>query len=170
MSCLHKKIQSGRSGLKGFTEASKEYGNTSQTEVITFHAIDSVPTEIQEALKKNAADIIYELVRRRNLDGTPMTVEKIYLAQTYIEGVTAKDFEGSLFKLLEEKVEIAYSHQEIEAILVTEELAELLNVPFGSPLLKVHSVTYSKDGVPILYDESYYRADKYTFKNTLLRN
>lgn len=46
------KIQSGRSGLKGFTEASKEYGNTSQTEVITFHAIDSVPTEIQEALKK----------------------------------------------------------------------------------------------------------------------
>ena len=164
------KIQSGRSGLKGFTEAAKEYGKTSQTEVITFKAMASVPTEIQEALKRTDKDVIYELVRRRNLDDTPMTVEKIYLAQVYIEGLTAQDFEGSLFKLLEEKIEIAYSHQEIEAILVTEELANLLNVPLGSPLLKVHSVTYTKDGIPILYDESYYRADKYTFKNTLLRN
>ena len=94
------KIQSGRSGLKGFTEAAKEYGKTSQTEVISFKAMASVPTEIQEALKRTDKDVIYELVRRRNLDDTPMTVEKIYLAQVYIEGLTAQDFEGSLFKLL----------------------------------------------------------------------
>lgn len=164
------KIQSGRSGLKGFTEAAKEYGKTSQTEVITFHEMTNVPSVIQEALKLGSKDTLYELVRRRNLDSDPMTVEKIYLAEAYVEGLTAKDFEGSLFERLEEKIEIAYSHQEIEAILVTKELAELLNVPVGGPLLKVHSVTYTKDGVPILYDESYYRADKYTFKNTLLRN
>lgn len=164
------KIQSGRSGLKGFTEAAKEYGKVSQTEVIAFHPIKKVPTMIQEALKLDETTTIYELVRRRNLDESPMTVEKIYLAKAYVEGLTAQDFEGSLFKLLEEKVEIAYSHQEIEAILVTKELAELLNVAVGGPLLKVHSVTYTKDGMPILYDESYYRADKYTFKNTLLRN
>ena len=30
------KIQSGRSGLQGFTEAAKEYGKTSRTEVISF--------------------------------------------------------------------------------------------------------------------------------------
>lgn len=98
------------------------------------------------------------------LDGEPMTVEKIYLPQAYVQGHTKQDFEGSLFCLIEKNVEIAYSHQEIEAILVEAEISELLNVPVGQPLLQVHSITYALDATPILYDVSLYRADRYTFK------
>ncbi|NLM67448.1 MAG: GntR family transcriptional regulator [Enterococcus sp.] len=164
------KIQSGRSGLQGFTEAAKEYGKVSKTQVISFKLLKERPKVILEALHLTEEAEIYELVRRRLYDEVPMTVEKIYLTKEYVEAYTEKDFEGSLFKLLEEKVEIAYSHQEVEAILVTKELAKLLEVPVGNPLLQVHSITYTKDAAPILYDQSYYRADKYTFKNTLIRN
>lgn len=164
------KIQSGRSGLQGFTEAAKEYGKTSHTEVISFKTLKKVPENILEALNLTPKDPVKELIRRRLYDDVPMTVEKLYLPETHVEGLTKKDFEGSLFQLLEEKIEIAYSHQEIEAILVTKELEKLLEVPLGSPLLQVDSLTYTKDAAPILYDCSYYRADKYTFKNTLVRN
>lgn len=70
------------------------------------------------------------------------------MPQAYVQGHTKQDFEGSLFCLIEKNVEIAYSHQEIEAILVEAEISELLNVPVGQPLLQVHSITYALDATP----------------------
>lgn len=163
------KIQSGRAGLQGFTEAAKAYGKTSKTEVISFCQLQQVPQEVVDALQIDPKETIYELVRRRLLDDEPMTVEKIYLGKDYVAGLTLKDFEGSLFELIEQKIEIAYSHQEVEAILVEPEISALLEVPVGNPLLQVHSVTFALDATPILYDSSFYRADRYTFKNTLTR-
>ncbi|MFV0560982.1 MAG: GntR family transcriptional regulator, LSA1692 subfamily [Enterococcus sp.] len=164
------KIQSGRSGLQGFTEAAKEYGKTSKTEVISFEKLSSPSAEICAALQLDVEQPIYELVRRRMLDNEPMTVEKIYLSERYVQDLSKEDFKGSLFQLLENQVEIAYSHQEIEAVLVEEELSKLLDVSVGNPLLQVHSITYMIDAMPILYDISFYRADRYTFKNTLTRD
>ena len=65
---------------------------------------------------------------------------------------------------------IAYSHQEVEAVLMDPDLAALLDGKKGDPILLVHSVTYTADAKPILYDISYYRADKYSFKSTLTRD
>ena len=154
------KIQSGRAGLQGFTEAAKAYGKKSQTEVISFEEVVHPAEKIREALQVGKNEAIYELIRRRMLDGEPMTVEKIYLPQAYVQGHTKQDFEGSLLWLIEKNVECAYSHQEIEAILVEAEISELLNVPVGQPLLQVHSITYALDATPILYDVSLYRADR----------
>ncbi|MBO0431119.1 GntR family transcriptional regulator, LSA1692 subfamily [Enterococcus sp. DIV0660C] len=163
------KIQSGRAGLQGFTEAAKSYGKTSKTEVISFRKLLKDNEKIRHALQLTPDTTIYELIRRRLLDGEPMTVEKIYLAESFVADFTIEDFSGSLFELLEKQVEIAYSHQEVEAILVEEEMADLLDVSVGNPLLRVQSVTYAIDAEPIFYDTSYYRADRYTFKNTLTR-
>ena len=71
--------------------------------------------------------------------------------------------------MIEQHIEIGYSHQEVEAVKVTPDLAKLLEVATDEPLLLVHSMTYSPSAKPILYDTSFYRADKYTFKNTLVR-
>lgn len=163
------KIQSGRAGLQGFTEAARAYGKTSKTEVISFEHFEEPSEEILQALQVAPDQSIYELVRRRMLDEEPMTVEKIYLGEEYVKDFSKEDFQGSLFQLIEQQVEIAYSHQEVEAILVEPEISSLLDVPVGSPLLQVHSITYAIDATPILYDISFYRADRYTFKNTLTR-
>jgi len=167
---LEPKIQSGRSGLQGFTEVAKTYGKNSSTEVISFQKISEPSEEILNVLQLKREQPIYELIRRRILDTEPMTVEKIYISEYYVKGLTKKDFTGSLFKLLEEKIDIAYSHQEVEAVLVQPELSKLLDIPLGDPLLQVHSVTYALNGKPIFYDISYYRSDRYVFKTTLTRN
>lgn len=163
------KIQSGRSGLQGFTEAAKAYGKDSQTKVITFEKLSAIPDEAVEALQLESGEAVYHITRVRSIDKEPMTVEDLYIKAAYVPTITKKQASGSLFTLIEEQIEISYSHQEVEAILMTEKLSELLQVEEGNPVLMVHSITYSADAKPILYDTSYYRADRYTFKNILHR-
>lgn len=165
---LQPKIKSGRFGLQGFTEVAEFYGQTSSTEVISLKIIEP-SEEILNSLQLQYDNLIYELIRRRILDVEPMTIEKIYLSENYIKGLNKEDFKGSLFKLLERKINIAYSHQEVEAILVPPKISKLLNIPKGDPLLKVRSVTYSLNGNPIFYDISYYRSDRYVFRTILTR-
>lgn len=98
-----------------------------------------------------------------------MTVEHIVLRREFLEGMTESDLAGSLFAALERNVRVGYSQQTVEALLVPPELSHLLQVATGAPLLKVSAVTYTADSQPLLYDRSYYRADKYKVKTTLSR-
>ncbi|QVI34619.1 GntR family transcriptional regulator, LSA1692 subfamily [Lacticaseibacillus chiayiensis] len=166
------KVESGRMGLQGFTEAAKAYGKKSRTEVLSFGPLAPIPEEIGRVLgcDQHIHKTVDLLVRRRFWDEEPMTVEHVAICHEYIDGLQPHDFEGSLFALLEKRVAIAYSHQEVEAVLMDPDLAALLNGRKGDPLLLVHSVTYTADAKPILYDISYYRADKYSFKSTLTRD
>ncbi len=139
--------------------------------MLNYQVIDHPSADIVAKLDLDARHnpIVVELERLRYWDDEPMTVEHLMICDEYVHGINAADFKGSLFELLAPKVELAYSHQEIEALLVDERISQLLQVPVGAPLLKVHTVTYTVDAKPVFYDTSYYRADKYTFKSTLTR-
>lgn len=164
------KFQSGKNGLLSFTESAKAYGKTSNASLIKFEKLTSVPEEVQENLQL-IEEAVFHVKRLRFFDEDPMTIEEVFIKESLLdESALEKNLTGSIFKLIEEKSDISYSHQEIEAILATEELSHYLTVEQGQPLLLVHTTTYSATGQPILFDKSYYRADKYTFKNILHRN
>ncbi|MFS7399264.1 GntR family transcriptional regulator, LSA1692 subfamily [Carnobacterium maltaromaticum] len=163
------KIQSGRGGLQGFTEAAEAYGLSSKTHVIEFELVESAPDSILKALELSEGDKLYHVKRLRLANDEPMTVEDMYIDEKYLPTINQELASQSLFGLIEKEADIAYSHQEVEAVLVNEEISQLLDVSIGDPMLLVHSVTYSVTGKPLLHDTSYYRADKYTFKNTLHR-
>ncbi|MBM6603147.1 GntR family transcriptional regulator, LSA1692 subfamily [Pediococcus acidilactici] len=165
------KVESGRMGLQSFTEAAETYGKQSRTQVLDYQPLIQPDQRVEEKLnlRNNPKPEVDELVRRRFWDDDPMTIEDIVILHKYVANHQKNDFKHSLFQILAETVEIAYSNQEIEAIKVDEKLAKLLHVQEGDPILCVHSLTYTADGQPIFYDTSYYRADKYTFKTTLTR-
>ncbi|NBI14628.1 GntR family transcriptional regulator, LSA1692 subfamily [Pediococcus acidilactici] len=165
------KVESGRMGLKSFTEAAETYGKQSRTQVLDYQPLIQPDQRVEEKLnlRNNPQPEVDELVRLRFWDDDPMTIEDIVILHKYVANHQKNDFKHSLFQILAETVEIAYSNQEIEAIKVDEKLAKLLHVQEGDPILCVHSLTYTADGQPIFYDTSYYRADKYTFKTTLTR-
>ena len=165
------KVESGRMGLQSFTEAAETYGKQSRTQVLDYQPVNQPDQRMEEKLnlRNNPQPEVDELVRLRFWDDDPMTIEDIVILHKYVANHQKNDFKHSLFQILAETVEIAYSNQEIEAIKVDEKLAKLLHVQEGDPILCVHSLTYTADGQPIFYDTSYYRADKYTFKTTLTR-
>ncbi len=123
------KVESGRMGLQGFTEAARAYGKKSRTEVLSFGPLDPIPEEIARVLGRDqqANKTVDLLVRRRFWDEEPMTVEHVAICHEYIEGLQAHDFEGSLFALIEKRVPIAYSHQEVEAVLIDPDMIKLLH-------------------------------------------
>lgn len=161
------KIQSGGTGLRSFSEVASQMGKTSKTELIKRKKVKKLPEAAAEIF--NQSDTIISIKRLRYMDDEPMTIEEIYTPERLIKGASDSDLIGSLFELLERKTSIAYSHQEIEAIAATAEVAKVFGISEGSPVFKVYSATYSIDAKPVLYDISYYRADKYSFKHTLIR-
>lgn len=162
------KIQSGRDGLVSFTESAKLYGKTSSSKIIVFDEQPNVPKEVLDNLDTSEEDIIH-LARLRYFDHDPMTVEELYIPKKYLTFQKINELEHSLFSIIEKQVDISYSHQEVEATLVDEKLHHLMELAIGDPILLVKTLTFSAAGLPILFDNSYYRADKYSFKNTLHR-
>lgn len=165
------KVESGRGGLQGFTEAARFYGRPTWTEVLEYTHLDQVPTEVIGSLASSPDDHpqVDKLVRRRLWDKDPMTLEHLYLRRELLEGRTEEELRGSLFHIIETRTPIAYSHQRVEAIKVDRTMSKLLQVPLGDPLFKVEAITYSADARPLLLDTSYYRADRYAFQSTLTR-
>lgn len=167
------KIQSGSGGLQSFTETAKIQGKKTRTEVLHIETVKELPIEIGQLFGDYAKEPIVYLVRLRYFDDEPMTVENLYVLKRYLQEGTAEltkaQLESSLYQVIEANIEIGYSHQEVEAVKSPADIAKLLQVPQEEPMLLVHSMTYSASAKPILYDISYYRADKYTFKNTLVR-
>lgn len=163
------KLQSGKSGLQSFSEVAEENAMNSSSQILTFELFSKTTKNIQETLGITENDEVYFLRRVRMFDNSPTTIENIYIKKDFLPDDVSFENNTSLFQLIEEKVKIAYSHQEVEATLATKEEAELLDINPGAPLLLLTTITYSITGKAILFDKSLYRADKYSVKNTLIR-
>lgn len=164
------KIQSGSFGLQGFTEVAKSRGMRPQTQVIDFVEAHVPTADIRGQLCLSEGEMIYQITRLRLADDEPMIIEELAIPTRYLPKVSREELASkSIFSLIEEVIDIGYSHQEVGAEIVNQAQSELLSVPVGSPILQVNSIAFSITSVPILLDTSYYRADKYTFKTILQR-
>lgn len=164
------KIQSGSFGLQGFSESVKARGMIPRTKLVSFERFENQDEKLAQSLQLAVNEEVYFIKRVRYADTDPMVLEEIYVPVKMIPDLTKSQLENSsVFSLIEHTVEIGYSHQEIGAVAVSKEVADLLDLQVGEPILQVYSTTYSLTGVPVLFDQSYYRADKYTFANTLTR-
>lgn len=145
------KIESGSGGLQSFTEVAKAHGKSVHTKVLKFAPIRNPSKKISKllVLKDRLDKQIFELRRVRYWDQEPMTVEKIIICGEYIKNKTMNDFRESLFKILNESIEIGYAHQKIDAIMVTDEVAKYLNIKEQQPVFKVKTVMYTPDSIPI---------------------
>ncbi len=141
-----------------------------ETRVIRLQRLTDVPTTVRTALRLAAGVAVWYVERLRLVDEQPMTVERLYLQTSLLPELTLTQASASLFKQIENEQTIGYASQELEAVSLTEPMAQLLEVDPGAPAFLAHTVTFSVDGYPILYDDSYYRSDKYTFHNILYRH
>ena len=145
-----------------------------RTEVLQVETVKELPTKIRQMFGNYGKEPMVYLTRLRYFDDEPMTVENLYVLKRYLEKesgeITKDQLESSLYEVIEANIEIGYSHQEVgKRSKVRQTLPSYCMYPKEEPMLLVHSMTYSPSAKPILFDTSFYRADKYTFKNTLVR-
>jgi GntR family transcriptional regulator len=115
------------------------------------------------------APIIY--VRRLRL----ILDEPIAVFENYIRGDMGidkgEDFSHSLYELYERDHGLAISRAErcIEASAAQDEIATLLRLHAGAPVLIIKNTTFLLDQTPIEFAEGVYRADRYKYVVQLKR-
>lgn len=113
-------------------------------------------------------------VRRINLaDELPFARVTVWIPVEFAKGFSLRDYEEhSFYELLEAKRTIpsplSRALQTIGAIAISQEDAQLLGVPLGSPALRCMRTTYDFEGEAVLYSENIFPGHKTEFVSELI--
>lgn len=159
------------STLQSFSEMARARGLTPRSTVLSRA---ERPASFEEAgrLRTAPAAPVLEVRRLRMLDQVPVCVDTNVVVLAHAPGLADVDLtDRSLYATLEQDcgVRIARSAYSVRADACSEELAELLAIPPGSPVLIGEETTYAVDGTPVLCGVMSYRADAYRFHADLFR-
>ena len=122
------------------------------------------PIELAHALGIGPGAELVRIRRLRLADGKPLAIETSHLPHARCPGVLEHDLEhGSLYEILRREygLELASARQTIEASAPTREERQLLELPAGLPVLRIHRFTSDRAGLVSEFVQSAYRGDRY---------
>lgn len=163
----------GDFGLPPFTGSIEDLvlmGIRTSTEVLATDWIDP-PDHIREKLQV-ASDQVLRIEKIRSIDGSPFSHVFNYLPPDIGKRVPQElvPFKPMLMILEDELgIRAAEADQSVEATIADAEIASLLDVRAGDPLLKSERIVYDNKARAVEYVTVLYRADKYAFSVKLKR-
>lgn len=152
---------SKRSTWKRFTEALVEEGHRVEKRLLGASVVrcdaDSEPYRL-------FGESCIRIERQYSLDGAPYIHYAHHLPARFGEADLAELSERSLYGWLEERqVTIVRFRDEFGIAFATAELAELLGVEPGTPLLKRLRYSYDADGEVVEYSEGVYHSEMHRY-------
>lgn len=149
--------------LMSYTEHMSSRGLTPQSRVLVAKLIEQEP-EVAARLSLPATSAMVKIERLRLTGEEPFALETCHLpAQEFAKLVEAPLGRASLFGTLQHDygVELAYADEEIDATAADSKVAELLQIPHGSPVLRIRQVIYSTKGKATIYVVGLYRSERH---------
>ena len=150
--------------LMSYTEQMSSRGLNPRSHVLAVKIIEQEP-EVAARLRLSATSKMVKLERLRESSDEPLAFETCYLpAKEYSDLVHAPLGRASLFATLHQKygVDLAYADEEVDATPAEANVADLLSVQHGVPLLRIRQVIYSTTGKATIYAIGFYRSDCHT--------
>jgi GntR family transcriptional regulator len=164
------KLEHGMTRIVSFTDDMRQRGYSPGTKII-FMGLVPAPRIIAEALGVPEGEELARIDRLRLADEEPLCVEESFLIHRYLPGILGHDLAGnSLREIKQREYGIRWSRalQTIQAVAASPEIARLLSIRNGAPLLSFERVTFSQDNIAMEYLKIYYRADRYIIHNELV--
>lgn len=157
------KITMNLHNTSGTTSFIKKLGLEIETNLISEEIIDN-DKKINTILDNEDNKLLY-IKRVRYIDGEPLMLEKTYLPLKRFEGIVNEDFNQSLYKILEEKYNIHpnYARGTLNVKTAKDEESQLLNLQLNSALVEKEVTVFDQNRLPIEYNKTYYRSDKFSF-------
>jgi GntR family transcriptional regulator len=159
------------STLQSFTEMARSRGLRPTARVMRQEAR---PASMDEATKLRIAPAapVIEIDRLRGMDGTPVCFDVVILPENRAAALATVDLtDASLYDVLRRHcgIEVHRSTYTLMAESADAELARLLGITPGAPVLVGDEVAYTSDGTPVLIGHNKYRGDAYRFEADLFR-
>lgn len=148
-----------------FTNTMKKMGLKSETKTLFLKERVAAEYPAQKH-NLNEGDPIYELKRIRYANGEPMMVERVYLNKNIFEGLSIKQVKDvGLYEMFVQDFQVyPYKAEEsCTATLIGAEYHKLLDVPTGTPGLKIERVTTDVKGRILGFSFDVARADKFVY-------
>lgn len=164
-----KSLESPR--LSGFIEDIISMGIKTSTKVIDISWIDA-PDKVRECLKIHETDQSLRIEKVRLIKGSTFSHVFDYLPPDIGQKIPLNKLNVKpLLMILEDDLGIraATAVQTVEATIADPEVANLLNIRVGEPLLKVERTVFDVNQKPVEYVSVQYRADKYFYTVNLNR-
>jgi GntR family transcriptional regulator len=150
--------------LMSYTEQMCSRGLSPRSRLLVAKIIEHEP-EIAARLRLPPTNPVVKIERVRENKDEPLALETCYLpAGEFPDLVRAPLGQTSLFAALNRDygVELAYADEEVDATPAEADVAELLNVPRGAPLLRIRQTIYSTQGKATVYAIGFYRSQCHT--------
>jgi len=150
--------------LMSYTEQMASRGLSPRSRIVS-SGVTCAEAEIAARLSLPAASDLIQVGRVRQAADEPFALETCYLSADEFPGLSIAALErGSLFNTLEHDygIELAYADEEIDATDADQKTAELLDIPPGSPLLRIRQLIFSTRGKATIYVVGLYRSGRHT--------
>lgn len=157
--------------LLSLAEGLEREGISFETEVLGA-SVSAAPERIAALLALDEGEQVFEIRRRRLIDGIPVALLHNYVRRAFCPGIEANDFRRlTMFGLLEGVygLHIETGRRTFEAQAASEEVASHLDVAPGAPILYLEQLTYLADERSIEYSDVWIRGDRLKLSSVLNR-
>lgn len=122
------------------------------SDVIAFEVIPS-DTEISKKLQIEEGSFVYHIIRRRNIDDKPYSIEIMYLPISIIPNLKLEHLKHSVYGYIEDelKLKIQSAHRTVRGHLSTQLEQDYLGLKETEPYFEIEQVAYLSSGVIFEY-------------------
>ncbi|KAA9105529.1 GntR family transcriptional regulator [Microbacterium rhizomatis] len=155
------KIERQLNTTAGVPDMLRQQGRRSTTVVIRVDIGLATPSE-RRGLALAAGENVVRIVRRRDADGTPWSLDTSVLPARLVPAIGSHALHGSLYALLAEKygLEPAEADETVDIAAADETTAAHLGIAVGAAVLQVWRTARTDDGTPIEFAHDYFRGDR----------
>lgn len=149
------------SRLTSFSEEMSRRGLLAESQTLLARREQAGPG-VARALNVSEGDAVIHWRRLRRADGQPMCLEDAYLNEVLLPGFLQTGMPTSLYDALDARgLRPTWAEDSVNADIASEEEAETLEMPVGSPVLR-HSRRGLAGEKIVEVSRTVYRADRYT--------
>lgn len=156
------KITALSPAYQGVREQLEEMGFATTTELVSQRII--IPGEsVRDKLGTDKTVDVHEIVRRRLVDGVPVSLHRSFVPVPLAPALDAEDLvENQLCVILERHYDLraARTLEQLEAVAATSDEADLLGLHGGAPLLLLEDTISGRSGLVFEYSKILFRGDR----------
>ncbi|KRN04446.1 GntR family transcriptional regulator [Holzapfeliella floricola] len=158
------KVQEKMTGITSFTDMMKKQGKEPSSQTITYRLTKPSLSE-KEKLQLNSDQNVLRMERIRFADGIPISFEVASIPENLIGDLHKSEITTSLYHAVKHKNKFELNHveQTIGATTANEQIAKMLDIKKGDPLVLLRQITRLDDYRPFEYVRSQYVAERFEF-------
>ena len=163
-------LQRDHTKLTSFFDKAESEGVKVQAKLLSLEVIPATP-KVAEALDLPSGSQVIRVKTLRYADGEPITVHDAHIPHKLFPNLVNENLEVQHLWTIFEKAgyRVKRAVQRLEAREASEEVAQLMKIKEGAPVLFKERTVYADDGTPVEFTYCYNRGDLYSLTVALER-